>query len=325
MRMILVAGSTETARITGISAAGATPQLATHTPAADAEILCYGQPILAPVTPVSPGGCPTPAVITRAVRELRPFPVSVVDAGLATATAAPTIALDTGPGGDIREPVAVATAERIHEETRRFGRRLPDAELVIAETIPGGTTTAAGVLAALGEPFGVSSSLADHPVDLKATVVAEGLVASGIEAGTVDEPLAAVRMMGDPVLAAASGVVRGALEADTRVVLAGGTQLLTVAIICRRLGVDGPLTLATTPFVLTDEHADVSAGATAAGLVVVAADPRFDRETGAAFDAYVRGEAKEGVGMGGALWHAMRTTLPMAAVREQTAELIAGG
>ena len=59
MRLILAAGTTRTARIDGVSAAGADPDLRAHTPSADAEILEYGAPVRAPVTPVSPSGCPT--------------------------------------------------------------------------------------------------------------------------------------------------------------------------------------------------------------------------------------------------------------------------
>jgi NaMN:DMB phosphoribosyltransferase len=83
MRVILIAGTTKTAAIDGISAAGATSRLLMHTPSADAEIISYGLPIQAPVTPVSPSGCPTPAVITRAIRERIGFDLTVVDAGLA--------------------------------------------------------------------------------------------------------------------------------------------------------------------------------------------------------------------------------------------------
>ena len=329
MRMMLVAGSTETARIDGISAAGATPMLAAHTPAADAEILCYGRPVSAPVTPVSPAGCPTPAAITRAVRELCPFPVTVLDAGMATPTAAPTVSFGHDPGADVRDPVTVPVAAELYADARRFGSTLPDAEIVIAETIPGGTTTAAGVLAALGEPYGVSSSLAAHPVELKGAVVEKGLAASSLTTGTLDDPLEAIRLMGDPVLAVATGLVHGAHEAGIRTILAGGTQLLTVAILSRRLGVDGPLTLATTPFVLADEHADVPVAATVHRVVVVATDPGFDPDGHPSMAAYARGTAKEGVGMGGALWHAARADLPMAAVRDRvvalTEELIDDG
>jgi len=59
-----------------------------HTPSADVEILEYGEPVMSPVTPVSPNGCPTPAAVTRAVREVIGFDVSVIDAGLTQSTAA---------------------------------------------------------------------------------------------------------------------------------------------------------------------------------------------------------------------------------------------
>ncbi|MFC6730943.1 TIGR00303 family protein, partial [Natronoarchaeum mannanilyticum] len=88
MRLVLAAGSTRTAGIEGISAAGATRELMAHTPAIDAEIVEYGRPITADLVPVSPTGCPTPAVITRAVREAVGFEFTVIDAGLAAETGA---------------------------------------------------------------------------------------------------------------------------------------------------------------------------------------------------------------------------------------------
>ncbi len=60
MRLVVVAGSTATARIDGISAAGAAPDLLPHTPGADLDVVVHGEPTLAPVVPVSPTGCPTP-------------------------------------------------------------------------------------------------------------------------------------------------------------------------------------------------------------------------------------------------------------------------
>ena len=77
---MLAAGSTRTGAIDGISAAGAAPDLLAHTPSADAEILVYGAPVRSPVVPVSPTGCPTPAVVTRAVLERLDVEVTVVDA-----------------------------------------------------------------------------------------------------------------------------------------------------------------------------------------------------------------------------------------------------
>lgn len=72
MRFVLIGGNTDTVSIDGISAAGINPAVMIHTPSADLELVEYGYPVQAPV-PVGPTGCPTPAVITRAIRELLEF------------------------------------------------------------------------------------------------------------------------------------------------------------------------------------------------------------------------------------------------------------
>jgi len=177
-------GTTATAAIDGISAAGADPELRKHTPSADIEIVADGRPAPDSVVPVSPSGCPTPAVVTRAVRELVGFEFVGVDAGLAVPTA-PTGAqvLDAGaaPGGDVRDPEPVPDAAAIFEAARGLVPEIvesrtnasdgddvdadDDRELLVAETIPGGTTTALGVLTALGERPAVSSSLPANPLE----------------------------------------------------------------------------------------------------------------------------------------------------------------
>ena len=302
MRVILAAGTTETALIDGLSAAGAAPDLMAHTPSADAEIVAYGEPTGAPVTPVSPTGCPTPAAITRAVREVVGFEFVTLDAGLSRPTAAPTVDLDASGGADVREAEAVADAAAIFDRAHGFGASLPDDEILIGETVPGGTTTALGVLTALGEPLSVSSSLPDNPLERKRAVVDEALAASDLEPGDcAGEPLEAVRRVGDPVQAAVAGVAAGALESGTAVTLAGGTQLVTVGAMLRHAGVDDPLTLATTSFVADDPSVDLEAAADRFDLEVVATDPGFETGEHVAMERYCAGEAKEGVAMGGAL------------------------
>ncbi|WP_129114617.1 nicotinate-nucleotide--dimethylbenzimidazole phosphoribosyltransferase [Halegenticoccus tardaugens] len=301
MRLILVAGTTATAAIDGISAAGANPRLMAHTPSADAEIVEYGRPVRAPVVPVSPTGCPTPAAITRAARTLVGFETLVVDGGLAEPTGAATVSVGARPGRDVREADPVPTAPGAFEAARRFGERLPDAEIVVGETIPGGTTTALGILRALGEEWSVSSSLPENPGSLKAGVVADGLAASGMSPGdAAGDPARALRRMGDPVLAVVAGLSVGALDAGIRVTLGGGTQLLAAAALVRHAGVEAPLSLATTSFVADDvPDLPLAAGALDLGLTVT--DPGFDGRDEPALASYVAGEAKEGAGMGGAL------------------------
>ncbi|WP_089385990.1 nicotinate mononucleotide-dependent phosphoribosyltransferase CobT [Halorubrum vacuolatum] len=319
MRVILVVGCTQTGMLDGLSAAGNAPELLQHTPAADAEIVEYGRPICAPVTPVSPTGCPTPAVITRAVREMIDFDLLVVDAGLAADTAAPTLALGGRPGTDIREPIAVPNASALFKRARSLGRAQPDDAITIGESIPGGTTTALGVMTALGEPYGVSSSLPTNPVERKRNVVAMGLERSNIGPGdTAPDPLAAIRLMGDPVIAVVSGIVVGARETGARVTLAGGTQMLAVAAVIRHLGRTDELALATTRYVHEDETVDLESSAASLGLCLSVTDPGFERTDHQGLSAYHRGVGKEGVGMGGALRLATRNGVTMADVRDRT-------
>jgi NaMN:DMB phosphoribosyltransferase len=337
-RFVCCAGTTRTAAIEGISAAGADPDVMVHTPSADAEILAYGRPVRAPVVPVSPTGCPTPAIVTRAVLDRLGVDRTVVDAGLAEPTGAPTVTVGARPGDDVREQDPVSSAPGAFAAARQFGRQLPDDELFLAETVPGGTTTALGVLTALGEadvlgdgearrasdgPSGerseprgaVSSSLPENPLDLKRRVVTEALEASSLEPGdAAGEPTVALRRAGDPVLAVVAGIAAGALESDTAVTLAGGTQLVAAAACLRHGGYDGPLSLATTSFVADDPSVDLERAARELDLSVTATDPGFTDDH-PAMAAYRRGEAKEGVGMGGALALADRADLPMAEVR----------
>ncbi|MDZ5811151.1 nicotinate-nucleotide--dimethylbenzimidazole phosphoribosyltransferase [Halorubrum sp. AD140] len=334
--LAVVAGATVTAAIDGISAAGADPELRRHTPSADLEIVADGRPRGGSPVPVSPSGCPTPAVVTRAVRELVDVGFVGVDAGLAVSTAPAGAAVyDAGaaPGGDIRAAEPVPDAAAVFERGRGLAGTIagtddaggdgsdPD-EILVAETIPGGTTTALGVLTALGERPAVSSSLATNPLARKRAVVEEGLAASGLDPGdAAGDPLDAVRLMGDPVLAAAAGLAVGAVDRGIDVTLAGGTQLATVAALARHAGVEGRLPLATTAFVANDPSADVAGLADDLDLALTATDPGFGASDHPAMRAYARGEAKEGVGMGGALALADRGEPTTAAVRERVAAL----
>ncbi|GGM61449.1 uncharacterized protein (TIGR00303 family) [Halarchaeum rubridurum] len=318
MTFVLVAGTTETAGIDGISAAGETPALMAHTPAADAELVAYGRPVFAPIVPVSPEGCPTPGLVTRAVRDLLGFDVVVADAGLAARTAAPSVGFGSDPGADVRSADPVPDAAARHDVAREYAAGHPDDEFVVGETIPGGTTTAMGVLRALGADYAVSSSLPANPLALKREVVADGLDASGLDAGDLaGEPIEAIRRMGDPTLAVTLGLLRGALERGADVTLAGGTQMLAAATLARHADVTADFDVATTSFIADDDAVDVRAAADALDVTLHVTDPGFVPDEHVATDHYLAGVAKEGVGMGGALHLADRAGVPMADVRER--------
>ncbi|WP_231189853.1 nicotinate mononucleotide-dependent phosphoribosyltransferase CobT [Haladaptatus sp. DYF46] len=322
MRLVLAAGTTHTAEIDGISAAGAAPDLMAHTPSADVEIVEYGRPVRAPIVPVSPSGCPTPAVITRAVRERLGFELTVIDAGLIRPTSTPTVSVGAQGGEDIRETEPVPRAQEIYEEARRFGAALPDDSVMIGETIPGGTTTALGVLTALDEDIPVSSSLPDNPLRLKQNVVSEALSQSDLGRGdAAGDPVFAVNSMGDPVLATVAGFTIGALGSGIDVTLAGGTQMLAAAALVRHAGIDDPLGLATTSFVANDETVALARACERLGIDLEVTDPGFDEDDHVSMQRYVDGEGKEGVGMGGALALAHRAGVDMDSVRDSVIEV----
>lgn len=303
-RLVLVAGWTDTARVDGITAAGTDVEAARHTPAADAELLAYGAPVRAPAVPASPSGCPTPALVTRAVREVVGFDLTVVDAGLPVPTAAPTVTVGARVGDDVRKAEPLPTGPDIRAAARQFGRSLSPAAgpVLLGESVPAGTTTALAVCRALGEDLAVSSSLPENPLDRKRRVVEDALAASNLTPGDcAGAPDGALRYAGDPTLAVCAGFVEGALSAGVEVTLAGGTQALAVVALLRHAGVEVPMEVATTSFVADDPTTDLSGDALGLGAEVRVTDPGFGGTGHPATERFAAGEAKEGVGMGGAL------------------------
>lgn len=209
---VLVMANTDTAAIPGITVAGASPELTVYTPPLDAELVHTGRILtldeIAFATPL----IPTPGLITRAVITLSDFREFYVDAGIKVPPIVPHYRVGNGPGADIRTGKAVPWAKSIIENARRVGKEIAARSeyLVIGETTPAGTTTALGVLLALGMDTSsyTSSSMKNNPQSLKTSVVMEGLHNAGIN-GKCD-PLKAIECMGDPMMAATIGLVQGA-------------------------------------------------------------------------------------------------------------------
>ena len=169
---------TDTARIDGISAAGATPELRELTPAADAEALYYGSARCLHGVPANPLGPPGPAIITIAALRLARIPFLVVDAGTRVRPQAPAIRLGDTPGACITTGQAVPHADDLYQRGRLLGAQLAACAdyLVLAESVPGGTTTALALMLALGlDATGrVSSSMAGNAHALKERIASPG-------------------------------------------------------------------------------------------------------------------------------------------------------
>ncbi|MEM3586762.1 MAG: TIGR00303 family protein, partial [Candidatus Jordarchaeaceae archaeon] len=277
------------------------------TPAADIELLFYGECKCIDGVPVTPDGIPTPALITRSALNLADIPVFAVSGGLKVKPYAPFIDLKGEPGEDIRTGKAVRDVDGIISRAETLGRHFSKVAdyLVVGESIPGGTTTALGVLLAMGvdAKLRISSSMPVNPHDLKIRVVEEGLKAAGISFGELrDNPIRAISCVGDPMMAAFSGLVMGAAS-RIPVLMAGGTQMTAILSVVRVLKEDvlGNVAIGTTRWIIQDKTSDIK------GIIsqivdvpILAANLNFSNLEIEGLRAYERGVVKEGVGAGGA-------------------------
>jgi uncharacterized protein (TIGR00303 family) len=315
---------TDTARIPDISAAGATPELRELTPAADAEALYYGSARCLHGVPANPLGPPGPAIITIAALRLAHIPFLVVDAGTRVRPQAPALRLGEAPGACITTGQAVADAEGLYQRGRLLGAQLAGCAdyLVLAESVPGGTTTALAVMLALGlDAAGrVSSSMAGNAHALKEATARQGLARTDLQA-VAREPLRAVAAVGDPMQAAVAGLALGACG-RVPVLLAGGTQMAAVLALMHRLRAwEGSaldprrVAIATTRWVLADPTADLPGLVAQLGpYAVLGSGLSFAASRHAPLRRYEDFLVKEGVGAGGA---AVAATLRTGASAEQ--------
>ena len=303
---VCVIASTDTALEPGISAAGASLELIPYTPAADAEVVAYGQARCIAGVPSNPSGPPGPALITRAALTLARIPHLIVDAGCHVLPDVQTRVMGCRPGGMIADGGAVPAAGELFAAGQALGRSLARDHpyLVVGESVPGGTTTALALLLALGyrAEGRVSSSLAGNPHALKNRVARRALAHLSEDA----DPLAAVATLGDPMQPVVAGLAAGALEQGTPVLLAGGTQMVAVVALLKRLGVltttaPASLAVATTRWVVEDPSADiVGLLQEVAPIPLLATALSFADARQPGLRAYEDYLVKEGVGAGGA-------------------------
>jgi len=305
---VCVTGTTETAKIPGISAAGKYPELTDYTPPADAELLLLGRCKCISGVPVTPEGIPTPALITRSALRLADIPVLVANGGLRVKPCIPFLDL----GGNIRTGKAVENVGEVIQRATIAGESIAKLAdyLVIGESIPGGTTTALGVLLVMGiDAEGkVSSSMPGNPHELKIETVKAGLRASGEEFGSLaEDPIKAVSCLGDPMMPAFAGLVLGAAT-KVPVLMAGGTQMGAVLAVVKALNrhVLDNLAIGTTRWIIADKTSDLRGIISQiADVPILAADLDFSRSKFAGLRAYEEKVVKEGVGAGGATVAAM--------------------
>ena len=315
---VCVISYTATCEIPQITFAGANPLLLRFTSPADAEFLYYGHCKCIDKVPVTPDGKPTPAIITRAALRLSGIPFFVVEAGSKIKPSIPHISFNLPPGNNIRSGIGlnICDVKKAYEYGVILGSQLArtNSTIIIGESIPGGTTTALGILTALGidAKNKTSSSMPQNPHDLKNQIVLEGMKNANISFGGLrGDPLKAVSILGDPMVPSVAGIVDGILRltsSNAHVILAGGTQMASVLAVLKSMNCPlERICIGTTAYVAEDKSSNLAKliKTISADIRIYKSDPHLAYSSYPGLQAYARGYVKEGVGAGGASIAAM--------------------
>ena len=321
--LLLVLAATQTAEHEGISAAGSTVASRRYTALADAELLIHGPARQRrwPLPPL-PAGV-SPALLSHVAARRLTLRPQVAALGLAQKPDFPHLhiePLDQGPSACLSSGAAMPLprVQHLWRQGELLGRRL-QRPLVVAECVPGGTTTAQAVLTALGVEVAhlISGSALHPPQQLKRELVFRGLQRASLGSHPAAEQILAA--VGDPFQAFAAGVLVGALSSGQPLLLGGGCQMLAVLALAlealpasQRERLAAQVLIGTTGW-LADEGAatasqapfeglvDATAGHVAAPLSVLACGVRFGGSAHQPLRDYERGYVKEGVGAGALL------------------------
>lgn len=322
---ILAIASTKLSDIDGISAAGTNPESIRHTPARDARAL-MGALKDGESLPASPSGVTSPVVLTRAALSFVNHRKFIVDCGSFHRAGIGEEVLSKAPSASIDTGMAQSdqTVRQLFEAGVARAKAIAKEELVvIAECVPGGTTTALAVLLALGYPAQnlLSGSHIKPNNEAKLALAQRGLraVATRLNLNSDElpplfqsQPLLAVSYLGDGMQAYAAGLCQQRDSQGQLTVLAGGSQMLAVFALSQAIGqlkqsktsTKSQLChslVATTKWVAADPHADTPALAAMIGAQYAATFLDFNKSRHAGLRAYEEGHVKEGVGAGAAL------------------------
>jgi uncharacterized protein (TIGR00303 family) len=296
----LVISYTATSEIPGITMAGENPDLIKFTGPADAEFIHYGYCKSISVIPMTPDGKPTPALLTKAALEAASIPSIVINAGSKIPPKLPFIDMTLDYGKNIGKEPALSLEEvgKAVEYGRIIGRFLGASNdcVVVGESIPGGTTTALGVLEGFGIKGLVSSSMPHNPIDLKIQTVKEALKRLQSK-----DPFEIISQLGDPMIPTVAGIVSTASEIS-RVILAGGTQMAAVLAFAKSMGFEGKNTaLGTTSYVSEDKSANlVETISQILDIPIIVIKLKLLESKFSGLRSYEEGFVKEGAGAGGA-------------------------
>ena len=330
---ILALSNTQTANIKGITQAGI-PGIIYLTPTLDAEFVSLGEVRSLSNIAETPKGVPTPALMTRAVHLLAPYGhIELLNLGLEVQPKVDDITIhdfNIEPSQSIAKGASI-DAEALFTKGVKFGKnyQCQDEYIILGESVPSGTTTATAT--ALGLKYDVanyfSSSFKDVPSDIREMTLK--LALSNLE--YEDDIFEVLSKVSDNMLIFNAGFIMG-LNNKTKIVLAGGTQmacvLLIVDKILKSMGKKietTNLALCTTKWVAKDKKSDIEAILKCLDFNINAyyVDFDFSKTQHPTLKLYDQGEAKEGVGAGGALMYGFLNGLSTEQITKQVESFLA--
>ncbi len=307
---ILAISYTETSTIPGLTVAGANTELLKYTPAADAEYIYYGGCKCINSIPATPDGKPTPAIISKTALDLSNIPISVVDSGSKIKPILPYVSIGSESGKNILQEQGLELENVIknYDMGKLLGKELAkiNETVIIGESIPGGTTTALGVMQALGiDGYGmVSSSMPDNPNELKNKIVEKALSRSKIKPGDCsNDPFRAISNLGDPLMPTVVGLAEEIISNKKKIILAGGTQMCCILALLKSLNVrlKDTICIGTTSYIINDKKSDIVGlrNNISDDVPIFYIDLLLEKSTKKGLRSYSEGFVKEGAGAGG--------------------------
>ena len=182
--------------------------------------------------------------------------------------------------------------------------------VLIAESVPGGTTTAQAVMEAFGLKVShlMGSSLFHAPRELKKKIIQQGLLNASLENNF--DSFDVISSVGDPFQAFSMGLLIGARLADQPVVLSGGSQMIAVILLAletldfkNKQSFTENVYIATTGWLLNDNSLsdllNLINDKHGVNLIGLASPLNFKLSNYKELQDYELGHVKEGVGAGG--------------------------
>ena len=313
-KIFLVIAGTDTSQIQGISAAGVNAKSRRKTALADAEFLLFGaSKDFKYKLPFLSSGV-TPALISYVCSKLINANPIVVPLGIKVKPYFSHFVVENrllGPANCLTTGKAM-TKKRVlnlYKEGFALGKNSKQ-PILIAESVPGGTTTAEAVMQAFGLNVSnlVGSSLLKPPRDLKKKVIQTGLLNADLKNDF--DSFDVIASVGDPFQAFSMGLLIGTRLAKQPVILAGGSQMLAVALLSLEImDVENKQEFINEVFIATTGWLanDNSLGELLAlinkkhkvNLIGLASPLNFESSKYKELKDYELGYVKEGVGAGG--------------------------